>query len=258
MATGHAHRLYVHRPSPVHGLPPQVKLVAAFTFVLVVVSAPFRQLWAFGLFAVLILAVAAVAEVPIGLLLRRTAVEIPFVLFAVLLPFISQGDRVDVLGLSLSVSGLWGAWSVLAKATLGVLTSLLLATTTELGDLVAGLDRLHLPTLIVQIMTFMIRYADVVTGEMRRMRLARISRGFVARDIRHLPVLARSLAVLFIRSFERGERVHLAMLSRGYTGRFPLRTQAAGAGHWILALCLPAVALAVAAAAWGVELSQGA
>jgi cobalt/nickel transport system permease protein len=67
-------------------------------------------------------------------------------------------------------------------------------------------------------MGFMIRYVDVVSDEMRRMRIARESRGFTARDPRHWPVVARSLGALFIRSYERGERVHLAMVSRGYTG----------------------------------------
>jgi cobalt/nickel transport system permease protein len=56
---------------------------------------------------------------------------------------------------------------------------------------------------------------------MQRMKVARESRGFTARNPRHWPVLARSAGALFIRSYERGERVHLAMLSRGYTGRMP-------------------------------------
>ena len=67
----------------------------------------------------------------------------------------------------------------------------------------------------------MIRYLDVVTTEMQRMKIARESRGFTARNPRHWPVLARSAGALFIRSYERGERVHLAMLSRGYDGRLP-------------------------------------
>jgi cobalt/nickel transport system permease protein len=104
----------------------------------------------------------------------------------------------------------------------------------------------------VQIMTFMVRYADVVTDEMRRMHVARVSRGFAARDVRHLPVLARSLAALFIRSYERGERVHLAMISRGYTGRMPLATAAATPRDWSLAMTLPAVATGVALTAWAV------
>jgi cobalt/nickel transport system permease protein len=82
------------------------------------------------------------------------------------------------------------------------------------------------------------------------MHIARVSRGFVARDLRHLPVLARSLGVLFIRSYERGERVHLAMRSRGYTGRMPLPVAAARGTQWAGGLALPAAAACVAVAAW--------
>ena len=53
------------------------------------------------------------------------------------------------------------------------------------------------------------------------MRVARESRGFSARSVRHWPVVARSAGALFIRSYERGEQVHLAMLSRGYTSLTP-------------------------------------
>ena len=101
------------------------------------------------------------------------------------------------------------------KGTLGVLASLTLAATTEPRAVIRGLERLRMPAQLVQIMGFMVRYLDVVTDEMRRMRVALASRGFTARNPLHWPVLARSAGALFIRSYERGERVHLAMLSRG-------------------------------------------
>jgi cobalt/nickel transport system permease protein len=165
--------------------------------------------------------VGAVARVRPGWVLKRMVVEVPFVVFAVLMPFIAQGPRVDVLGLSLSESGLLSAWGLLAKGTLGVIAGLMLAATTTPQELVRGLERLRMPEQLVQIMAFMVRYLEVVTDEMRRMAVARASRGFVARNPLHWPVLARSVGALFIRSFERGERVHLAMVSRGYTGRMP-------------------------------------
>jgi cobalt/nickel transport system permease protein len=56
---------------------------------------------------------------------------------------------------------------------------------------------------------------------MARMKVARESRGFRARTVRAWPVLATTAGALFIRSYERGERVHLAMLSRGYDGSMP-------------------------------------
>ncbi|MFH9859792.1 cobalt ECF transporter T component CbiQ [Streptomyces sp. NPDC017202] len=251
MGAGHAHRLYRHGHSPVHSLPPHTKLAATFAFVVVVVSTPREALWAFGLYAVLLGVVAFRARVPAGFLLKRLLIEVPFVAFAVLMPFVAEGERVDVLGLSLSVDGLWGAWNVLAKGTLGVAASVLLASTTELRELLLGLQRLKLPPLLVQIASFMIRYGDVITDEMRRMRIARESRGFEASGLRHWGVLAKSAGALFIRSYERGERVHLAMVSRGYAGAMPVIDEVtASRAQWSYALTLPLAALVVCVLGW--------
>ncbi|MBQ0986385.1 cobalt ECF transporter T component CbiQ [Streptomyces sp. F63] len=251
MGAGHAHKLYRHGHSAVHRLPPQCKITAAFGFVLVVVATPREVFWAFGVYALLLAATAAAARVPAGFLLKRMLVEVPFVAFAVLMPFAAEGERTVVLGLPLSVPGLWGAWNILVKGTLGVAASVLLASTTELRELLLGLQRLRMPPMLVQIASFMIRYGDVITDEMRRMRIARLSRGFEARGIRHWGVLAKSAGALFIRSYERGERVHLAMVSRGYTGTMPVIDEAtATRTQWARAAVLPAAALAVCLAGW--------
>ncbi|MFI6037572.1 cobalt ECF transporter T component CbiQ [Streptomyces sp. NPDC051315] len=251
MGAGHAHKLYRHGHSSVHTLPPHTKLAATFAFVVVVVSTPREAMWAFGLYAALLAVVALRSRVPAGFLLKRLLIEVPFVAFAVLMPFVAEGERVDVLGMSLSVSGLWGAWNVLAKGTLGVAASVLLAATTELRELLLGLQRLRLPPLLVQIASFMIRYGDVITDEMRRMRIARESRGFEARGVRHWGVLAKSAGALFIRSYERGERVHLAMISRGYAGSMPVIDEVtASRAQWSYALTLPLAALVVCVLGW--------
>ncbi|MFI6350608.1 cobalt ECF transporter T component CbiQ [Streptomyces sp. NPDC050560] len=251
MGAGHAHRLYRHGHSRVHALPPQTKLAAVFCFVVVVVSTPREAMWAFALYALLLATVAYQARVPAGFWLKRLLIEVPFVAFAVLMPFVAQGERTDVLGLSLSVNGLWGAWNVLAKGTLGVAASVLLAATTDLRELLLGLQRLRLPPMLVQIASFMIRYGDVIADEMRRMRLARESRGFEARGVRHWGVLAKSAGALFIRSYERGERVHLAMISRGYAGTMPVIDDVtASRAQWSYALALPVVALVVCLLGW--------
>jgi cobalt/nickel transport system permease protein len=221
MGAGHGHKLHYHGHSPVHRLPAHVKLLALVGFMLGVVATPQDWYPAFALYLVLLLGVIAVSSVPPSYIAKRMVVEVPFVLFAVLLPFIATGPRVEVLGLSVSEPGLVAGAGLLAKATLGVMASLTLAATTEPRDILLGLQRLRVPQQLVQIMGFMIRYLDVVAEEIRRMRVARESRGMTARSVRHWPVLARSAGALFIRSYERGERVHLAMLSRGYTGRLP-------------------------------------
>lgn len=202
-------------------MPAHLKVLALVGFMLVVVATPREWFAAYAFFLAVLVTVGAVARVRPGWVLKRMVVEMPFVVFAVLMPFIAHGPRVEVLGLSLSESGLLSAWGLLVKGTLGVIAGLLLAATTTPQELVHGLERLRLPQQLVQIMAFMVRYLEVVTDEMRRMAVARASRGFEARNPLHWPVLARSVGALFIRSFERGERVHLAMVSRGYTGRMP-------------------------------------
>ncbi|MFD0687703.1 cobalt ECF transporter T component CbiQ [Actinomadura fibrosa] len=251
MGAGHAHRLYLPGDSAVHRLPPQCKLVAVLAFVLLVVATPRERMWAFAVYAVLLGAVAVTARVPLRVIARRIAIEVPFVAFAFLMPFVANGEKITVLGLRLSESGLWGAWNVLAKGTLGVVASILLAATTEPRLLLLGIERLRMPQLITQIATFMLRYGDVVTAELGRMRTARASRGFEARDVRATRILAKSVGALFLRSYERGERVHLAMVSRGYDGRMPvLYDVGATAAQWSAAAALPAAAALVALAAW--------
>jgi cobalt/nickel transport system permease protein len=95
-------------------------------------------------------------------------------------------------------------------------------------------------------MGFMVRYLEVVTGELSRMRIARDARGFRARSVKQWPVLGATLGALFIRSYERGERVHLAMLSRGYTGQLPtIHVLTATRAQWAVSAILPLLAVSV-------------
>ena len=245
MGAGHGHHLHYHGHSAVHRLPAHLKILAVLAFVLVVVLTPRESLWAFGVYFLLVVVAMAASRVPVRYVATRMLVEVPVLGFALLMPFIATGPRVDIGPLSLSEAGMLGAWALVTKATLGLMASLVLATTTEPRDVVAGLERLRLPHQLVQIMGFMVRYLEVVTGELRRMRIARESRGFSARSLGAWPVLASTAGALFIRSYERGERIHLAMLARGYSGRVPAtHPLTATAAQWRQAGILPLAALA--------------
>ena len=247
MGAGHAHPLHLARESPVHRLPPQVKILATLLFTIVVVLTPRTEFWAFAGYALLLVALAALARVPAGWLAKRATIELPFVVLAVALPFAGQGERISWLGLSLSVDGLHGAWNIFAKGTLGVVASLLLAATTTMRDLILGLDRLRCPAVFTQIATFMLRYLDILADDARRMRIARLSRGYDPRFLWQLKAFAVGVGALFLRAYERGERVYLAMVSRGYDGRLP-RPEGAGAttADWAVSAVLPAAAAAIA------------
>jgi cobalt/nickel transport system permease protein len=251
---GHAHPLYLPGSSPLHRARPQCKLAASLLFVLAVVATPREAIWAYGLYAVLVAGVAMLGRVPLPFLGRRLVIELPFLLFAVFLPLVGQGERVELLGLSLAREGLWAAWNIVVKGTLGVAASVVVAATTPVPELLRGLERLRLPRAFTTIAGFMVRYADVIADEVRRMRIARISRGHDPRWIWQARAVAASAGTLFIRSYERGERVYLAMVSRGYAGSMPvLQELAATRRQWLSALTVPATAALIAATAWGIR-----
>ena len=251
MSGAHTHALYVHGHSPIHRLAPQCKLAAQILLVLAIVATPREAFWAFGVYALLVVGLVIAARVPPGFVLRRMVFEVPFVLFAVLLPFFGGGERTQVLGLSLSVEGLWGAWNILAKASLGVAISILVAATTTMPEFLRGFERLHVPRVFTSTASFMIRYFDVIADEMRRMKVARESRGYDPRWIWQARAVAASAGALFVRGYERGERVYLAMLSRGYAGTMPRLEEAqATTSMWASALAVPALATVVMGLAW--------
>jgi cobalt/nickel transport system permease protein len=250
MAGGHIHALYRHGDSRIHRLAPHLKIVAAVGFVFAVVATPREALWAFGLYAATLAALATAARLGVRFVTTRMIIEVPFVIVALLLPFFAGGERIDVLGVALSRGGLWDMWNIVAKATLGLLTSIVLAGTTQVPHMLRGFDTLRVPRVMTAIMGFMIRYLDVVLDEFRRMHVAMHSRGYRPRWLGHVTPYARSLGRLFVRSFERGERVYLAMASRGYAGTMPAPLGApATAADWVGAgaLLLGAWAVAVIA-----------
>ena len=250
MSGSHTHPLYLEGASPVHDLPPEVKIVAAFVGVFAIVATPREAFWAFAAYFAILVVVWRIAGISPSWLAPRMLIEAPFVVLAVLLPFAEAGDRVTVLGLSLSVPGLLAAWNILIKGTLGVLVSLTLAATTPVRSLPAGLSRLHLPGVVVTVATLMLRYVNLLAGELDRMRIARVSRGDDPRALHQVGAAARGVGGTFLRAYERGERVHLAMLSRGFTGTVPLFEPPARRRDWCTALVPAAGAVAIATTAW--------
>jgi len=214
---GHHHghdvgeRFYIHRHSVIHQLAPQAKILTVLAFLIVVVSTPIQKYPAFIGFALIVLTLIFMAKLPLWTVLKRTTIEIPFIFFAILMPFVSPDKE----------AGLNAGLSIIAKATIGTLLAIILSSTTPAREILRGFEILRMPNLLVQIATFMLRYLNVINDEMVRMSVARSSRGFEARGIKDWKFLASAAGALFIRSYERGERVHLSMISRGYEGTLP-------------------------------------
>jgi cobalt/nickel transport system permease protein len=108
-----------------------------------------------------------------------------------------------------------------AKATTGAVGAVLLGATTSFPDILHGLERLRAPRLLVVIAGFMYRYVFVIADEARRMRAALAARAYRPRHLGQVAALGRMVTALFLRSYERGERVYLSMLARGWSGTMP-------------------------------------
>ena len=242
--------LHVEGDSVVHRLPAHAKLVGLVVFVLLVVALPRgahgHRLAMLGV----ALTVVVATRVPWRHVLPRLVVETPFVVFALVLPFVAVGPTMQVGPVTVSRDGVEAGIALLLTATTSVLMAVAFATTTPSRDLVRGLQELRVPDRLVQILAFMVRYLGVVGSQAQRMKVARESRAFAPRSVRSWPVIASSAGALFIRSYERGERVHLAMLSRGYTGRLPVTDPLTASGaDWARAFAPSVLALGALAAA---------
>jgi cobalt/nickel transport system permease protein len=230
---------------------PHARVVATLLFVVAVVATPREQWWAFVFDGLVLVGTAATLQLQLRWFLSRLTIELPFVLFAVLLPFVGRGPTVAVLGLHLSRVGLWAAWAIVAKGTLGVGATAILTATTPVPELLFALDRLRVPRSLTAITGFMLRYGEIIVGELHRLRIARESRCHHARWLWQAKAVGATAGTLFVRSYERGERVLLAMESRGWTGTMPTTAEDdARPAMWASNLGPGVLALLVAIAAW--------
>ncbi len=213
--------------SPVHHLDARAKIIVFFTFVLIAVSSPPASFLLFGLLILVLIAIALLSKLPLGHLVKKVLIILPFLfLVTISIPFVKRdgvggGYNLGFGGLSVSQSGLWILWNVVIKSSLGVFSIILLSSTTSFPQLIKGMERLGSPKIFTILASFMYRYSFILIDEMPRMRRARDSRCFGGRWFWQLRVIGHMVGTLFLRSFHRGERIYQAMLSRGYNGTMP-------------------------------------
>jgi cobalt/nickel transport system permease protein len=208
--------------SPVHRLDPRAKVIGFLGLTLVAVTTPLDAWPVFVACALVLAAVSAVARIGPTTTWRRVRFVLPLVLcVALFLPFVRGGDQLEVGPLALSVAGLAAFAAVSVKAVLGTTSAVLLGATTTFPATLRALESLRVPRLLVLIAGFVYRYLHVVVDEVQRMRAALTARGYQPRTALGAGAVGRVATALFLRTHARGERVYLAMLSRGYRGSVP-------------------------------------
>jgi cobalt/nickel transport system permease protein len=226
---------YVNLESPVHILDARVKLLLTLGFVLALALVPAGQWWAIALLVVLLWGTILQSRVGLWFILRQALVALPFALVGFTLAFTRPGAPLFQIPLGFATltvtdAGLVAFLSVVLKSWLSVQAALLLTMTTHFTDLLHGLQGLRLPTILVAILSFAYRYLFVLVDEAQRLLRARECRSAELPGRRsggstlwQATVVGRMVGTLFLRAYERSERIYVAMLSRGYDGTLRMR-----------------------------------
>lgn len=220
--------------SRLHLLNPRVKVLLTVFFILGNALLPDAAWLAFGSAWLFLLAANDQSRLGLGFTLRRSLLAAPFALAALSAIFAPQGKPLasfDLLWLNLTITdvGLLRFISILIRSWLSVQMAVLLVATTQFPDIIHALEHLHMPQALTTIIAFLYRYLFVLTDEVLRLLRAREARSAglpgqkQGRTLLWRAKVAGNMAgQLFVRSYERSDRIYNAMTARGYTGQ--LRT----------------------------------
>jgi cobalt/nickel transport system permease protein len=221
---------YESGSSIIHHLEPRVKVVVTVLFIISNVLLPDGAWLAFGLAWGMVLAVNLLAGLPWHYALKRSFIALPFALAAVTAIFSLPGPEVFSFGVgswrvAATGPGLTRFAGIVVRSWLSVQMAILLTATTQFPDMMHALRHLRAPSLLVAVVSFMYRYLFVLADEAMRLLRAREARsarqpgggggGSVWWRAR---VAGNMVGQLFLRSYERSDRVYNAMLARGYRG----------------------------------------
>ena len=216
--------LLANGDSTIHRLDARAKVLVTLVFILCIVSYNRYELTALFPFFIFPVAIISLAGLPPLFILKKITLLCPFVLAVGI--FNPVFDRQIILHLGpLGISGGWISFaSILTRSVLTVGTAFILVGVTGFTAVCQALERLGMPQVFAVQLLFLYRYIFVLTEESGRTSRARELRscGKKGQGIRSFSSL---VGHLLLRTWQRAERIHMAMLARGFTGEFHARRQ---------------------------------
>lgn len=234
--------------SRLHRLDPRVKVAVTALFILSNALLPDGAWTAFGLAWLFLLWANRLSSLGVDFTFRRSFLALPFALAAVSAIFSPLGNplaewQVGSLKLVPTDYGLVKFASILVRSWLSVQAAILLVAVTRFPDMLHAFEHLRVPTILTTIVAFLYRYLFVLTDEVLRLQRAREARSAAAPGARsgrsviwRAKVTGNMAGQLFLRSYERSDRIYNAMLARGYAGQIrTLNPHVMKTGDWTFA-----------------------
>ncbi len=221
---------YHEKESFIHHLDPRVKVVTTIAYIVSNALLPDAAWFAFGMAWLFLLLVNLLSQLGLGYTLKRSIVALPFALIAITILFSMPGEpllsfKLLMWNLTITDAGFLRFVSILIRSWLSVQLAILLVATTRFPDLIHAFEHLRVPAILTTIIAFLYRYLFVLTDEVFRLIRARESRSAGATGRRsgggvlwRARVAGSMAGQLFLRSYERSDRIYNAMVARGYSG----------------------------------------
>jgi len=213
---------HAYLDSPVHRIDPRAKLTAAFAAIVVIVSEsalgkPMHFVW----YIMVLASIAGISRVPVGFLIRRVIIVMPFIAMASIFYPISAALEGRSVSWTLDDPTVKAALIIFLKGFTSVTILVLLTSTERFHQLLMGLRKMGMPKLICGISAILYRYIFLLTEEALRTTMARESRTPGKLAVNKIKVYGNQAAMIFLRSWERSQTIYSSMMSRGFVGEFP-------------------------------------
>lgn len=197
---------YADLDSPLHRLNPKTKIILFLGFLLTIIFTPVDKSLIFIFYIIIASYLFFLSRVPFRFFAARIIELIPFILLVAFSVLFAKNGKILFL-------------IYVVKALLAISLVLLLSCTTRFNELVKTLRAFKVPHILVNLLSFFYRYSFILEDELLRKKRAYEARSVGRiKKIKKLNVLGNIIGALFIHTYERAEKIYLAMCARGYNG----------------------------------------
>lgn len=216
---------YSELKSIIHTLDPRIKLACCLCFIISVILIPPSGIAEFIFFIFFLLPVIFLSHIPFLHILKKSMFLLPYLTILLLaLPYI----QVNHINYSLQIFHFNHKFSshdtriiyflqISLKSILSLIAIILLSATTRFSHLLKAMESFNLPKILILLLSFMYRYIFIFIDEVQHIQRSWRSRYFGAQYIRQIKTFAHIIGTLFIRTYERSERIYQNMLARGFS-----------------------------------------
>lgn len=221
----HAHiDKFAYLDSPLHRLDSRVKLIAVAVFTVFVLAAGRYSVSVLAMYAIGPFAMLVIGRIPLRFAIKHILTVSPFILvLAASCPLYNRAPMTVRFGPCewMTIAGWVQFANIVGKFVITMAALIGLVCTTRFADLLAGMEKMGMPRLLVSQLGFLYRYIFVLIDKAHHILRARASRklrnlGFS----KEVKTAGAMIGTLFILSLESSERINIAMQARGFDGQF--------------------------------------